>query len=75
MQSVYESKSLRLDSTKASNLLDWHTVYSTKETISETISWYRTFAYNKDNIKEITKSQMENYIKKAKESNLSWAKF
>lgn len=75
MQSVYESKSLRLDSTKASNLLDWHTVYSTKETISETISWYRTFAYDKDNIKEITKSQMENYIKKAKESNLSWAKF
>ena len=73
--SAYESKSLRLDSTKASNLLGWHTLYSTREMISETISWYRRFTYDKDNIKEITKSQIENYIKKAKESNLSWTKF
>ena len=70
---VHEANFLRLDSTKASNLLGWRQVYSIKETISETALWYENYE-NKTEIRDFTISQIEKYIEKAKHMNAVWVK-
>jgi CDP-glucose 4,6-dehydratase len=69
--SVHEANFLRLDSTKASNLLGWRQAYSIKETISETASWYENYA-NKTEMRKFTETQIEKYIEKAKYMNAVW---
>jgi len=73
--SEYETKELRLDSSKASNILQWKTIFSIKEAITETINWYKIFATNEEKLKEITEEQIQNYIERAKKKNISWSKF
>jgi CDP-glucose 4,6-dehydratase len=68
---VHEANFLRLDSTKASNLLGWRQAYSIKETISETASWYENYA-NKTEMRKFTETQIEKYIEKAKYMNAVW---
>jgi CDP-glucose 4,6-dehydratase len=68
---VHEANFLRLDSTKAGNLLGWRQVYSIKETISETASWYQNYV-NKTEMRKFTVSQIEKYIEKAKHMNAAW---
>jgi len=70
-----ETEELRLDSTKASNILQWKTIFSTKEAISETIFWYKVFATNNEKLKEVTEKQIQNYIEKANKKNIPWSKF
>jgi len=74
-ESQHEANSLILDSTKAMNSLGWEPVYSIKEAIAETIRWYRYFVDKNTEMKDLTLQQIQNYVKKAKESNLSWTKF
>ena len=68
---VHEANFLRLDSTKASNLLGWRQAYSIKETIFETASWYQNYV-NKTEMRKFTVSQIEKYIEKAKYMNVAW---
>ena len=69
----HESNHLRLDSTKAANMLLWSPVYSLDETISETISWYKNYSEKNIDMKKFTLEQIESYSKKAKEMNVIWA--
>ena len=69
----HESNILGLDSTKANKKLGWNPIYSLKEAIAETISWYKEYEGNKLKRSEITSSKIQNYVKKAKQSNLQWA--
>jgi len=69
----HESNILVLDSTKANKKLGWNPIYSLKEAIAETISWYKEYEGNKLKRSEITSSKIQNYVKKAKQSNLQWA--
>jgi len=71
---LYETKELRLDSTKAFKILKWNTILSVKDAISNTISWYKEFNNNLNNIEKFTIRQIENYVSKAHEKNLPWAK-
>jgi len=69
----HEANLLMLDSSKAINNLDWHPVYSIKESISETVGWYKEFYKNHENMEEFTKNQILNYVHKAKQMNITWA--
>lgn len=68
-----ESNYLRLDSTKAANLLQWYPVYSIEDAISETVSWYKNYGTRHIEMKKFTLEQIHNYSKRAKEMNIVWA--
>ncbi len=65
----YESKLLKLDSTKARKKLNWVPILSFEDTIKLTTVWYENF-YNKKkiNIYELSKKQIEEYIKRIKKN-------
>ena len=68
-----ESGTLMLDSTKAMKLLEWKPVYSLKESIFETITWYRSYENKTTDMNDLTLIQIQKYIKKAKQLNIPWA--
>lgn len=70
----HEATSLMLDSSKAMKMLDWKPVCSIKEAISETVSWYQSFVAKSKGMKDFTQTQIENYVKKAQQMNIAWAK-
>ena len=70
---LYETKELKLDSTKALENLNWKNILSTKEVISETVQWYKEYNSNPENLKRFTSDQILKYVKKAKIQKLSWA--
>jgi CDP-glucose 4,6-dehydratase len=67
----YEAKLLMLNSSKAKKLLNWETILTFDESISETISWYAAFNEKKLDMNKFTLSQIENYSKKTKQMNTS----
>lgn len=71
--SVHEAKYLKLDSSKASKLLNWQPTYSVDEGIRKTTDWYWSF-FKKEDMKEFTKMQIERYVEKAKEKKYVWSK-
>ena len=73
--SLHETKELRLDSTKAFEVLKWNTILSVKDAISKTINWYKELDENQHNIEKFTIEQIENYVCKACEKNLPWTKY
>lgn len=58
-----ESHNLRIDSTKAINLLGWSPKWNTKQIFSETISWYMKVHEGKENALSLSKSQLSKYRK------------
>ena len=69
-----ESKTLMLDSTKIKKLLNWNSIVSIDESITNTVNWYKAYYKKSANIEELTIAQIENYVKKAKELNMEWSK-
>ena len=59
----HEANILKLNSIKAKKSLDWSSVYSNNESLSETIEWYAQY-YNKKNMKEFTIKQIQKYMNK-----------
>lgn len=59
----YESNLLKLDINKALSLINWIPKLNSTEAIELTISWYKTFLYNKEYIKTLTLNQIQNYMK------------
>ena len=70
---MHEEKFLNIDSSKAKKVLGWKSVYSLKESISETSSWYKLFSENEDEIKDYSIKQIHDYENKGKQLNLPWA--
>jgi CDP-glucose 4,6-dehydratase len=62
-----------LDSSKAIEKLGWHPVYSIKDAISKTISWYKEYFTNNDKMPKFTQNQILEYTKRAKKMNIDWA--
>ncbi len=56
-----ESNLLKLNSTKATNLLKWKNTWGMKKSILETAKWYSAYIENKD-LKKITLLQIEEYF-------------
>jgi len=69
----FEADTLMLDSTKAMKSLQWKQVYSLKESISETITWYRSYENKITDMKNLTLKQIQKYVQKAKQLHIPWA--
>ena len=67
---LHEARLLKLDCTKAFTELNWTPVLTAKDALTLTIDWYKAY-YSETSIN--TKSDLETYIKKAKELGLVWA--
>jgi CDP-glucose 4,6-dehydratase len=57
---VHEATLLKLDSTKAHNLLNWHPRWNFAATIQHTMEWYKAFAHGK-NMRAFTLEQIKAY--------------
>jgi CDP-glucose 4,6-dehydratase len=56
----HESKMLKLDSTKAFELIEWTPLWSVDQALTATVSWYKDHQLNKD-MREITLTQIASY--------------
>ena len=60
-ENLPESKTLRLDSTKAKKILNWEPLMDIDTTIKETAIWYEKF-YSEKNIYDFTIKQINKYL-------------
>ena len=61
----HEANYLRLDSTKAHNLLSWRGVLSVNEAVAQTVEWYKEF-YSGGDVAAKTKAQITHYMQKVR---------
>jgi CDP-glucose 4,6-dehydratase len=64
---------LKLCCDKALVKLGWKAVLDIDETVEEMVSWYKSF-YNRENMVNITASQIEKYLQKAAARGSKWTK-
>ncbi|HUP12664.1 MAG TPA: CDP-glucose 4,6-dehydratase, partial [Niastella sp.] len=57
----HEAKLLKLDISKAMDVLGWMPKYNSKTAIEKTIEWYKYFMENKDGIKAFSVNQIREY--------------
>lgn len=69
----HEARFLKLDITKASNLLEWQPVYDFKQTMAVVMDWYRAFHRPDFDAKSFTLQQIQAYEQQALANNVSWA--
>ena len=69
----HEAHLLRLDSTKANTKLDWRPTYSLKDSIVDTVDWYKNYYEQNENTMNFSLNQLEKYIIKAKNLNMIWS--
>jgi len=69
-----EPKLLKLNCDKAFFHMGWHTILSFEEAIGMTADWYLRYYQKKGNMYEFSVSQIEKYIKIAKEQKMPWLK-
>ena len=60
---LHEAKYLKLDISKAKNVLNWNPVLNIEETIDFIVEWYKNFE-NKKDMKDISIKQIEEYQEK-----------
>jgi CDP-glucose 4,6-dehydratase len=74
-QTEVETALLRLNWDKAAHRLDWHSVYTWREALSETIDWYRQYAESAANgdMYDVCVAQIQRYADRASELGLAWA--
>ena len=56
----HEAQYLKLDCTKAKNLLQWEPIWRLERALNETVLWYRAWHQNK-NMNEFTINQINAY--------------
>ena len=72
--SKHEANFLKLDCTRAANLLNWRPVFSLKKSIQMTADWYKNFYENtKFDSTQFSVSQINEYVDAAKSNRLPWA--
>ncbi|MCM1564583.1 MAG: CDP-glucose 4,6-dehydratase [Dehalobacter sp.] len=69
----HEANFLKLDCTRANNILGWYPVYNVSEAMEETVKWYlQYYKNNSANIYSYTLNQIKNYVKKAHQGKPAW---
>ena len=68
-QQLHEATLLKLDCSKAISLLGWRPVWDSHYAIKRTVDWYKE--YYENNVL-LTESDLNTYIKDAKEKNIVW---
>ena len=67
---LHEATLLKLDCSKAHQLLNWHNVWDSETTFKRTVEWYKNFY---ENININTEEDLKKYVNDAKEKEVSWA--
>ena len=62
-----------MDSSKSKKYLNWIPSYSINESLLETVTWYKSYVDNKNDMKEFSLQQINSYIIKAKKMKIDWA--
>ena len=57
----HEANYLKLDCSKAKNILNWKPIWTLDQSLVETVKWYKAF-YNNENMSKFTLRQIEKYI-------------
>lgn len=65
----HEADFLRLDISKAKNILGWRPIFDLDETLKLTLDWYRGF-YNKEDIIGITNQEIKSFFEKIQKYEL-----
>lgn len=75
-QAVHEAKLLQLATDKAHALLGWSPTWGFSEAIENTVGWYRhcANARSAQEVQEQTLSQIDQYTRRARASDLAWTK-
>jgi CDP-glucose 4,6-dehydratase len=68
---LHEAAFLKLDCSKAGQILKWKPIWNIEQTVKTTVDWYKSF-YQKNELQ--TCLNIENYISDAKQAGLIWAK-
>ena len=69
----HEAHLLRLDSSKANVKLGWRSTYSLKDSIRDTVDWYKHYYQQNENMMDFSLNQLEKYLIKAKSLNMLWS--
>ena len=69
-----EATLLRLNCDKAGETLKWRPVLDFDETVELTARWYKNYYDRKDDVNSFACSQIDEYVEKAVEKGLSWAR-
>jgi CDP-glucose 4,6-dehydratase len=69
-----EASLLKLCCDKALQRLQWHALLNFEDTVKLTAEWYRNYYSGKVDIHEFTCAQIDVYIAKALDLNMSWTK-
>lgn len=72
-EKVHEATFLKLDVTKARDLLDWHPVNSISEAVGGTVAWYLARSNGDESLQSLTIQQIRAYSEKAAGSGVRWA--
>lgn len=71
----HESSDLRLDCSKARQLLSWRPVYSLGEGLRETVTWYKKFYENpRQDVADLSRRKLTAYLEKARSQRASFLK-
>ncbi len=63
-EKLHEAQTLRLDCSKAKQILGWHPRLSFEDSAEQTIEWYDAYLRNAD-MQAFTKSQIDSYVQKS----------
>jgi len=70
-EQLHEANLLKLECSKAHNILNWKNVWNSDITFEKTVKWYKAY-YEKNEI--LTYIDLESYVADAKSKNIEWAK-
>lgn len=70
----HEAAFLRLDCTRANNLLGWSPVYGFDKAVEATVLWYRAYYDQQRSPKELALLNIAEYVEAAGSAGLQWAK-
>ncbi len=70
---VHEARFLKLDITKANDLLEWQPVNSVGDAIEATVAWYLARSVGTEGLRAVTVNQISEYSEKAARSGVDWA--
>lgn len=73
LEKVHEARFLKLDVTKANDVLGWHPVNSVSDAIGMTVAWYLARSKGSEDLRTATIDQIRAYSDKAAQVGVCWA--
>jgi len=71
---VHEARFLKLDCTRANNILRWYPVYDISETLRVTTDWYKEYYSSKGKMWDYAILDIERFVQAASRQGQAWAR-